>query len=95
MRVGQSDPQAIVDTMEAQLILIQSGEYFGYLPEHYAQDLVLKGELQVLDRNEFSYESHFFAVFMTQRIPNQLIKKFMGVLLEDCAAKSSRLAPSA
>ena len=88
LRVGQSDPQAIVDTMEAQLILIQSGEYFGYLPEHYAQPWVSRGELQELDRHAFSYNSHFYAVYMTQRIPNQLIKKFMGVLLEDCAKQA-------
>ena len=88
LRVGQSDPQAIVDSMEAQLILIQSGEYFGYLPEHYALDLVSRGELQALDANEFSYDSHFYAVYITQRIPNQLIKKFMTVLLEDCAAQA-------
>lgn len=90
LRVGQSDPQAIVDTMEAQLILIQSGEYFGYLPEHYAQYWVSKSELQVLDTEAFSYNSHFFAVYITQRIPNQLIKKFMGVLLEDCAAQAAK-----
>ncbi len=85
-RVGQSDPQAIVDTMEAQLILIQSGEYFGYLPEHYAQAWVDSEELQPLQSAEFSYDSHFYAVFMKQRIPNQLIKKFIGLLLEDCAS---------
>lgn len=83
-RVGLSDPQAIVDTMEAQLILIQSGAYFGYLPEHYAEAWVNSGELQALQSDEFSYDSHFFAVFMRQRIPNQLIKKFIGILLEDC-----------
>jgi LysR family transcriptional regulator, transcriptional activator for bauABCD operon len=84
LRVGLSDPQAIVDSMEAQLILIQSGEYFGYLPEHYAQAWVNSGELQVLKPSDFSYDSHFYAVFMKQRIPNQLIKKFIGLLLEDC-----------
>ena len=91
LRVGQSDPQAIVDSMEAQLILIQSGEYFGYLPEHYAQNLVSRGELQALDAGEFSYDSHFYAVYITQRIPNQLIKKFMNVLLEDCAAQAKQI----
>jgi LysR family transcriptional regulator, transcriptional activator for bauABCD operon len=84
LRVGLSDPQAIVDSMEAQLILIQSGEYFGYLPEHYAQAWVNSGELQALQSSKFSYDSHFYAVFMKQRIPNQLIKKFIGLLLEDC-----------
>ncbi len=88
LRVGLSDPQAIVDTMEAQLILIQSGEYFGYLPEHYAQAWVNSGDLQALESDEFSYDSHFYAVFIKQRIPNQLIKKFIGILLEDCGREA-------
>ena len=90
LRVGLSDPQAIVDTMEAQLILIQSGEYFGYLPDHYAQAWVATGELQALEASEFSYDSHFYAVFMTQRIPNQLIRKFLAVLQEECAKTAQK-----
>ncbi len=85
LRVGLSDPRAVVDTMEAQLILIQSGEYFGYLPEHYAAAWVTSGELRAIRPDEFSYVSHFFAVFIRQRIPNQLIKKFISLLLEECA----------
>lgn len=84
-RVGLSDPQAIVDTMEAQLILIQTGEYFGYLPEHYAKIWLDSGDLRVIKPSIFSYDSHFYAIFTTQRIPNQLIKKFMSILLEECA----------
>jgi LysR family transcriptional regulator, transcriptional activator for bauABCD operon len=90
MRVGLSDPQAVVDTMEAQLILIQSGEYFGYLPEHYAKAWVDTGELRVIRPGDFSYDSHFYAVFMKQRIPNQLIKRFIGLLLEDCLRESGQ-----
>lgn len=89
-RVGLSDPQAIVDTMEAQLILIQSGEYFGYLPDHYAQSWLNTGDLQKLDDATFSYDSHFYAVFIKQRIPNQLIRKFIAILLEDCAASAAK-----
>jgi LysR family transcriptional regulator, transcriptional activator for bauABCD operon len=85
IRVGLSDPHAVVDTMEAQLILILSGEYFGYLPEHYAQQWVSSGELRTILPGQFSYESQFYAVSMKQRIPNQLIKKFIELLQEDCA----------
>lgn len=79
--VGHSSAQAIVDTMEAQLVLIMSGEYFGYLPEHYARNWVEMGALMTLDTKAFSYNSPFFAVHQTQRIPNQLIRKFVGILL--------------
>jgi LysR family transcriptional regulator, transcriptional activator for bauABCD operon len=80
IRVGLSDPHAVVDTMEAQLILIQSGEYFGYLPEHYAEQWVSNGDLRRILPGPCSYESQFFAVSMKQRIPNKLIKKFIEFL---------------
>jgi LysR family transcriptional regulator, transcriptional activator for bauABCD operon len=80
--VGHSSAQAVVDTMEAQLVLIKSGEYFGYLPEHYARSWVEQGDLRVLEPKAFSYNSPFYAVHLTQRIPNQLIKKFVSVLLD-------------
>ncbi len=92
MRIGLSDPQAVVDTMEAQLILIQSGEYFGYLPDHYAKAWVDTGELRVIRPEEFSYDSHFYAVFVKQRIPNQLIKRFIGLLLDDCMQEAKSAA---
>jgi LysR family transcriptional regulator, transcriptional activator for bauABCD operon len=87
IRVGLSDPHAVVDTMEAQLILIQSGEYFGYLPEHYAQQWVGSGDLRAILPGSCSYESQFFAVSMKQRIPNQLIKKFVELLQGGSAAR--------
>jgi LysR family transcriptional regulator, transcriptional activator for bauABCD operon len=79
-RVGLSDPNAIVDTMEAQLILIQSGAYLGYLPQHYAQQWVESGDLHAILPGQLSYESQFYAVSMKQRIPNQLIRKFTELL---------------
>ncbi len=82
IRVGLTDPLAIVDTMEAQLILIQSGEYFGYLPEHYALQWVASGDLRAVLPGRFSYESQFYAVSMKQRIPNPLIKKFIELLVD-------------
>ena len=82
IRVGLTNPHAVVDTMEAQLILIQSGEYFGYLPEHYAQQWVASGDLRAILPKQCSYESQFYAVSMKQRIPNPLIKKFIELLLD-------------
>jgi LysR family transcriptional regulator, transcriptional activator for bauABCD operon len=86
-RVGLTDPHAVVDTMEAQLILIQSGEYFGYLPEHYALQWVQSGDLRALLAGQCSYESQFYAVSMKQRIPNQLIKKFIELLQDGSAPR--------
>ena len=83
-RAGASDPRAVVDTMEAQLILIQSGDYVGYLPEHYARQWVAGGDLRAILPGTLSYESQFFAVTMKQRIPNPLVRKFIEILQESC-----------
>lgn len=87
MRVGLSDPQAIVDTMEAQLILRLSGKYLGYLPDHYAQNWVDGGEIPAIRPEDFSYRSQFYAVSAKQRIPNPLISRFISLLVENaCGA---------
>ncbi len=61
-RRGFKHSVATVDSMEAQLILIFSGGYVGYLPEHYAQPWVERGRLQVLLPAAFGYQSQFSLV---------------------------------
>ncbi len=61
-RHGFKHSVATVDSMEAQLILILSGAYVGYLPEHYAQPWVDQGRLRVLLPAAFGYQSPFLLV---------------------------------
>lgn len=56
-RHGFKQSVATVDSMEAQLILILSGAYVGYLPEHYAQSWVDRQRLRVLLPSAFGYQS--------------------------------------
>ncbi|WP_342616831.1 LysR family transcriptional regulator [Rhodoferax sp. GW822-FHT02A01] len=58
-RLGFNRSVATVESMEAQLILILSGAYTGYLPEHYAQPWVDQGRLKVLLPSAFGYQSQF------------------------------------
>lgn len=58
-RHGFKHSVATVDSMEAQLILILSGGYVGYLPEHYAQPWMEQGRLRVLLPAAFGYQSPF------------------------------------
>lgn len=61
-RHGFKRSVATVDSMEAQLFLILSGGYVGYLPEHYAQAWVDQGRLRVLLPAYFGYQSPFSLV---------------------------------
>ena len=58
-RHGFKHSAATVESMEAQLILVLSGAYIGYLPEHYAQAWADKGDLRVLLPATFGYQAPF------------------------------------
>jgi LysR family transcriptional regulator, transcriptional activator for bauABCD operon len=94
LRVGHVEAQASVDTMEAQLILILSGEFFGYLPAHYAKSWVAKGDLRVMKPKELSYHSSLQAVTAKQSVDNRLIKRFVDLLAEECSDRDDLGAES-
>jgi LysR family transcriptional regulator, transcriptional activator for bauABCD operon len=61
-RHGFKHSAATVESMEAQLILILSGAYVGYLPEHFAQPWVDRARLRALLPAAFGYQSPFSLV---------------------------------
>lgn len=50
---------ATVLQIEPQLLLIRSGHYVGYLPDHYAARWCANGELRRFEVPEFSYSAQF------------------------------------
>lgn len=60
-RVGLplSSAAATVQNMEAQAMLILSGGYLGFLPEHYAAPWVAQGRLKALLREATAYTAPF------------------------------------
>lgn len=82
-RVGHQGAEATVETMEAQLILILSGDLIGYLPAHYAQSWVDRGELRALRDEQFSYNSTFFAVSQAGGSENPLVRRFLAVMTDE------------
>ncbi|MDZ4358606.1 MAG: LysR family transcriptional regulator [Variovorax sp.] len=79
-RHGFKHSVATVDSMEAQLILILSGGYVGYLPEHYAQPWIDQGRLRVLLPAAFGYQSPFALVSKRGRgreAPIQVMKELL------------------
>jgi len=82
VRHGFRHSAATVEEMEAQLILILSGAYIGYLPEHYAQPWVEQGKLYALCKTAFGYQSPFFLILRKSRTREPLIQAFRAVLQE-------------
>lgn len=71
---------ATVDSMEAQLILILSGQYIGYLPEHFAQYWIEQKRLKVLLPATFGYRAPFSLIFRRGRTKEPVIQNFRKVV---------------
>ncbi|MBT0570292.1 LysR family transcriptional regulator [Curvibacter sp. CHRR-16] len=84
---GFARSAATVDSMEAQLILILSGGYVGYLPEHYAQPWVDKGQLRVLLPAAFGYQSPFALATRRGRNRELPIQAMRSLLLGQLGVK--------
>ena len=87
-RHGFKRSVATVDSMEAQLFLILSGGYVGYLPEHYAQSWVEQGRLRVLLPSAFGYQSPFSLISRRGRGREPVIQAMRELLLQQTRAKS-------
>lgn len=57
--LGFENIKAVVYEIEPQLILIRSGRFIGYLPEHYATHWVAQGELRCLSPVAPSFDCGF------------------------------------
>ncbi|MCO8162978.1 LysR family transcriptional regulator [Pseudomonas sp. 21LCFQ010] len=75
-RHGFKHSAATVESMEAQLILVLSGAYIGYLPEHYAQTWVEQKRLKVLLPAVFGYQAPFELAIRRGRAREPLIMSF-------------------
>jgi DNA-binding transcriptional LysR family regulator len=75
-RHGFKHSAATVESMEAQLILVLSGAYIGYLPEHYAQHWVSEKRLRVLLTSTFGYQAPFTLALRRARAREPLIQSF-------------------
>lgn len=61
-------------------ILVLSGAYIGYLPEHYAQHWADQGRLRVLSPATFGYQALFSLILRRGRSREPLIQSFRDLL---------------
>lgn len=73
-----SDPKigASVSNMEAQAILIRSGCFLGFLPEHFARRWVERGEMRALQAPGIGWDSQFFIATRVQPQPTEVVRLF-------------------
>ncbi|CAB3806245.1 protein GbuR [Paraburkholderia caffeinilytica] len=85
-RHGLRATEATVDSMEGQLILILSGAYIGFLPEHFAQRWVDEGRLRALSPATFGFQAPFTFVLRRGRSKEPLVQKFCDILRRQIGA---------
>ncbi|QLT63421.1 LysR family transcriptional regulator [Klebsiella oxytoca] len=79
-RKGFKRSVASTESMEAQLMLILSGKYVGYLPEHYALPWVQSHKLRALLPTEYGYQAPFSLIFRRGRSKEPLIRAMRDIV---------------
>ncbi|MCW2308419.1 LysR family transcriptional regulator [Rhodobium gokarnense] len=69
--------EATVHQIEPQLMLILSGRYLGFLPEHYARQWVEDGRLRAILPDEVSYTCTFCLILRKGYRPTETLKTFL------------------
>jgi DNA-binding transcriptional LysR family regulator len=81
------DWQAATPHMEGTLILLLSGAYIGFLPEHYATAEVERGRLRALAPERMSFDDLFQIVYARQS-PSRAAQAFAQAIARHCVAGS-------
>ena len=73
-------PAALIDNVEAQALLILTGEYVGFLPCHYTEPWVEKGRMVALFGSEMRYFSEMALVVKSGGVKSLALEVFLGEL---------------
>lgn len=79
-RIGQVQPAALVDSMEAQALLIRSGSFIGFLPSHYA--VGLDGICRIDTVPGIDYLSPIKLRYRSDNARNMLVRSFLRRVAE-------------
>ncbi len=85
-RVNHPRASANVIHMEAQTMLILSGQYIGFLPRHIGDAYAAKGEMRALKPQTYQFFSQHFAAFRRSERDQPLLKLFLAELRRHVAA---------
>lgn len=80
--LGFENIGAVVYQIEPQLILVLSGQYLGFLPDHSAQRWVEAGKLRAISPNSIRYRCSFDLVTRRGEKPSRLTSTFLRLFRE-------------
>ena len=71
---------------ESIATLILSGQFLGFLPDHYAQGFVQSGQMRAVQAARFRYDCQFFAITRRSPPPTRATRAFQDCLAQAHAA---------
>lgn len=92
-RVGHPRAGASTVDMEAQLMLILSGKFIGFLPDHFAQPWVRDGQMRAVKPQSFQFSSTHNIAYRRSDADRPLIRAFLASLPEPLHVRNRRLPP--
>ena len=87
--VGHPRASASVVHMEAQLMLILSGNFIGFLPCHFADPWVAKGEMRAIRPRAYAFSSVHRVAYRKADAQSLLVRAFLEALFEPAQATKS------
>ncbi len=73
---------AIVNNEEALGMMVLSGQYIGFLPDHYAKRFIDNGDMRALCTDVFMYQSDHYAIARRSPKMSRRVKTFLKCLQE-------------
>ncbi|MBE1284195.1 MAG: LysR family transcriptional regulator [Rhodobacteraceae bacterium] len=86
--LGLPEPRAVVANMEAMAMLIETGQYIGPLPEHFAKPRVAQGLFRELASPELCWSSPFSLATRRAQVHRRAVELFVQDVQAACAAVS-------
>ncbi|GHU04525.1 protein GbuR [Alphaproteobacteria bacterium] len=88
--LGHIQAAAVVEQMEAQALLIQSGCFIGYLPIHYAEQLSRKKRLcPIATAFESAFTSPFYLIYKVGAEENVVVRSFINRVKDTVTFRSA------
>lgn len=73
---GMLHSVSTVHNMESVALLVLSGRFIGYLPEHYASEWVRANRMRAILKDEFHYDNLFYCMVRKRASPSRIVKQF-------------------
>ena len=81
-RIGHPKAAASVLQMEAQAMLILSGQFVGFLPHHMAAPWIARDEMRAIQMERYAFISQHFVAYRQTESERPLIRTFVSALDE-------------